>query len=332
MWFRFAYPLVLFLGLPVLVGIGAYLIFIKTTSLYKFSLAGVVKSYGFVSGNYKRVVLKSFRLLAVLSLLFLAARPQWVDVKSNFNIDGIDIVIALDVSGSMSLSDDLRDSRTRISVAKHEAINFIQKRPNDEIGLVVFGTDALTLAPPTQDKVYLKNVIEEVEIGIVNHESTALGKGLATAIAKLRYAKAKSKMIILLTDGRSTAEHDLSVDKVIDMAVDMGVKVYTVGIGGAQPFFIDQFGRRVSVPDESGSIDTQLLMKLASKTGGKYFHVQNPLEIKAAYEAINNLEKTAKDTDLFTKYVDIFWWFFIFAVGCILVELVMSLFVWKIIG
>ncbi len=332
MYFRFAYPLVLYIGLPLYVGFFVYFLFFKRGLVYRYSLVKSLKVLGFFQGWYKKSIPKFCRLLGILCLLFLGARPQWVDVKSNLYIDGIDIVIALDVSGSMTLSDDLKDPRKRIVVAKYEASNFIEKRPNDEIGLVVFATDALTLAPPTQDKSYLKKIVEDLELGVIDTDSTALGKGLATAIAKLRYSTAKSKIVILLTDGRPNAKNDVSVERVIEIAQSMGVKIYTVGIGGSQPFVIDQFGRYLAVPDEGSSVDSKLLTMIAEKTGGKYFYAKNPAEMKAAYEIIDKLERTNKTTDLFTKYEEVFWVFFSIVLLSLLLELVLSLFVWKILA
>ena len=332
MVFRFAYPLVLYFGIVVWMVLGYYFLYKKRGLVFLFPLSTVINSAGFVSGSYKKLVPQLLRLLTVLSLLILAARPQWVDVRSNLNVENIDIFIVLDVSNSMSLIDDLRDARRRIVVAREEALSFIQKRLNDRIGFGVFATNALTLAPITDDKIFLQNVIREIELGVIPDASTAVGKGLVMGISKLKDSIAKSKVVVLLTDGASTVPDDYPVEKGIAFAKELGVKVYTVGIGSLQPYLINQYGQAHRIDMSQCNFDTKTLSNIAEQTGGKYFEARNPQEMAKAYETIDKLEKTEQHADIFTKFQEMFWLFFLLALVSLSVEMGIAAFVWKCLG
>lgn len=246
-------------------------------------------------------IIRALRTVALVALACLIARPQLIDHRSEVTVDGIDIMLCLDVSGSMEFFDDLQDRRSRITVAKQEAITFIDRRHHDPIGIVVFGADALTLCPLTLDKPLLKNFISTTNIGIVNPNGTKLFTGLATALGRLRKSTAKSKIIVVLTDGKPMGETKFDADTIIAMAKEFGVTIYSIGIGNQQGGYVfNAFGSIQAIGAES--IDYVLLATLARETGGKFYPAHNPEEMKIAYDAIDRLAKTTYETKLFSLH------------------------------
>ena len=267
------------------------------------------------------------RAVTLCGLIFLIARPQIVDERSFVNIEGVDIVMAIDVSGSMEAFDDIRDRRTRIEVAKAEAIRFIEKRTNDPIGIVLFAHDALSRCPLTLDKKFLKELVGLLHIGIINHTETALGTGLATAVNRLKNSQAKSKIVILLTDGEPTSTEKINPEVAMELAQQFNIKVYTIGIGAENGGFgYDQFGRIGRFPS---SLNVALLKQIAEKTGGKFFKANNPQDMRHIYDTIDKLEKTEYQTNLFHNYYEAFLSFMWIIVLLFALELFLSLFVWR---
>lgn len=276
------------------------------------------------------VVLRLLRIIALIALACLIARLQESDKKTETVVDGIDFVLCMDFSGSMNLFDDLRDRRTRIETVKKNAREFIlkQERRHDPIGIVVFGAEVLTLCPLTLDKQLLNNFISNASINIVNPNGTRLFTGLATSISRLRSSSAKSKVILLLTDGKPMGETRFDAETVISMAQECNVKIYSVGIGNKEGGYgLDLFGRIQSAG--SDTVDYVLLAALAHETGGKFFTAQNPKEMKEAYDTINKLEKTTIKTSIFTLYHELFYPFLWILIASILLELLLRCFIWK---
>lgn len=266
------------------------------------------------------------RFVTLASLLFLVLRPQWVDQDSKVNVQGIDIILAIDVSQSMILFDDVNDQRPRIDVAKSEAIRFIEKRTDDPIGIIIFGKEAISRCPLTLDKNMLKELVGQMEIGIINPNGTWLGTGLATAINRLKTSKAKSKVIILLTDGAPTPPEKVEPDVAIEMAKAFGIKVYTIGIGGPHGGLIhDQFSI-VQVPI---GLNTDLLKKIADQTGGQFFQAKNPKDMRTIYDTIDRLEKTKHETNIFHHFYEAFLSFIWITLCALLLELILKLFIWR---
>jgi Ca-activated chloride channel family protein len=270
--------------------------------------------------------------VAILSLMvFLLGKPQYVDSKSKINVEGIDIVLALDMSGSMCCMDDLDDKRSRLQVAKQEALNFIEQRTNDAIGLVLFGRYALVRCPLTLDKTVLKEIISDLELGKPSEDmqkDTMLSQGLITAVRRLQNSKAKSKIVLLLTDG-APSTGDLNPKDAIQVAKDVGVKVYTIGIGGTQGGFVQDpiFGlQQISSP-----LNKQLLERIAKETGGQFFEAQKPKDLKRIYQIIDSLEKQSYQTELYAKYHDYFMPFLWIIACLILFELFMATWIWFIV-
>ncbi|MBD3231598.1 VWA domain-containing protein [Candidatus Dependentiae bacterium] len=326
---RFAYPYLFYFFVPIYVLAFMYRLKFYKSPIYSFSLATFLKNKKITKNIIYKNVLFLLRSLILILLIFLIARPQWVDSRSKINVEGVDIVLAIDISGSMQIFDDLRDKRSRIDVAKSEAIRFIEKRPDDPIGIVVFAKDALSRCPLTLDKNILKQVVGELKLGFINSDGTSLGTGLSIAVNRLRDSKSKSKIIILLTDGQPTPEQ-VDPDTAIDLAKKFGVKVYTVGIGnksGGYAIHPLYGAMQANVP-----IDVKLLEKIAAQTGGRFFRANNPKEMRDIYDKIDALEKTEYQTDIFHRYYEAFLSFVWFLLILLSIELILKFVVWRGIG
>lgn len=238
--------------------------------------------------------------LAALALLIVAlARPQDVERLSRTNTEGIDIMLAIDVSGSM-LARDFRPDR--ITAAKEVAGTFIADRYGDRIGLVVFAGEAYTQSPLTTDQGTLQTLLSRIRSGLVE-DGTAIGNGLATAINRLRESDAKSKVIILLTDGENNAGQ-IAPATAAEIARAQGIRVYTIGVGtrGKAPYpYLDMFGN-ITYQMADVKIDEETLRQIARTTGGEYFRATDKSKLEAIYEQINRLEKSKVEISEFTVY------------------------------
>ena len=237
------------------------------------------------------------RLLAITLLIVALARPQTSLSRQDISVEGIDLMIALDISGSMTAMDFKPD---RLEAAKDVAIEFIGNRPDDRIGLVIFSGETFTQCPLTTDHAVLKNLFRDIRSGMID-DGTALGDGLATAVNRLRESKAISKVIILLTDGVSNAG---AVDprSAAEIAKLYGIRIYTVGIGtiGQAPIPVQTpFGIQTQMMDVK--IDEPLLMEIAKMTDGRYFRATNNAKLRAIYQEIDKLEKSKIDVTEFRK-------------------------------
>ena len=238
--------------------------------------------------------------VAAFSLMIVAlARPQGVEEQSKTNAEGIDIMLAIDISGSMLARDFQPD---RLTAAKEVAGSFIADRHGDRIGLAVFAGEAFTQSPLTTDKSTLQTLLARVRSGVIE-DGTAIGNGLATALNRLRESEAKSKVVILLTDGVNN-RGEISPLMAADIAADMGIKVYTIGVGkrGKAPYpAIDMFGNMTYQMMEV-EIDEKTLSEIASRTGGKYFRATDKQKLKAIYDEINQMEKSKVEVTDLTIY------------------------------
>lgn len=302
-------------------------ILLKRRVRYRYALAGTLKQAGHAVRLPVRHILYALRLATLIILAFLVARPQWLDSEHSVNVKGIDMVLALDVSGSMELFDDLTDRTPRIEAAKKEALDFIAKRINDPIGIVLFGAQALSKVPLTLDKHLLTSVVRDVAIGDVDPDGTVLLTALGTAINRLRDSTAKSKVIVLLTDGMPSDNDALDASTVIQLAKDFKIKIYTLGVGQSDvAYTTDAWGRTAQVPSQ---IDAELLQQLAAQTGGQYYRVYTPADLKSAYASIDTLEKTEYNTTLFQNYHEAFIWFIWWAVALFALELFLKMILWR---
>lgn len=242
------------------------------------------------------------RLLALSALIVAMARPRTVDISNQTKTTkGIDIVMAVDVSGSM-LAKDLKPNR--MEALKRVAADFVKERPNDRIGLVVYAAEAYTKCPVTSDKAVVLDAIRSIKYDNVLQDGTAIGMGLTTAVNRLKDSKAKSKVIILLTDGVNNAGF-IEPETASDIAQQYGIKVYTIGIGtngmAEFPYAIAPNGqflfRMMQV-----EIDQELMKSIARKTGGKYFRATGNQKLAEIYKAINKLETTEIEELRFYDY------------------------------
>ena len=257
------------------------------------------------------------RLVAVALMVVALARPQSTEQLSKTTVEGIDIVLALDVSGTMLAADFEPD---RLTAAKDVAAKFIADRPNDRIGLVVFAGESYTQSPLTTDKAALQTLLSQVKFGVVE-DGTAIGMGLATAVNRLRESEAKSKVVILLTDGVNNAGQVAPLTAA-EIAAEYGVKVYTIGVGkrGYAPYpYYDSWGN-VRYQQQKVEIDEQTLTDIAAKTGGEYFRATSKTTLREVYDRINNLEKTRIETDNYTRHNEHFAVWLLWALALLLVE------------
>lgn len=288
----------------------------KSTPELRFS--GLQAFQGF-SKNVKAKLRHSLfvlRLLIISLLIIALARPQSITSKQNISIKGIDIVLALDVSGSMLSRDFTPD---RIGAAKNIAANFIKHRPNDRIGLVIFSGVAFTQAPLTLDHNMLLTLLKEVKSGMVEN-GTAIGDGLATAVSRLQNSKTKSKVIILLTDGVNNMG---SIDPLsaAEIAKLYGIRVYTIGIGteGYAPYPVQTpFG--IQMQQVKVQIDVALLKQISKITGGEYFRAVNTQTLKTIFKKIDKLVKSKIVVHQFQKKHELFYPFALLALLLFVLE------------
>jgi Ca-activated chloride channel homolog len=312
-----------FFWLLLLIPVAGAWLFLKrnqqTATLKISSTAGFTGSKSFFVKVYP--FLGVLRLLALTILIVAMARPRTVDVSNKTKTTkGIDIVMAIDVSGSM-LAKDLKPNR--MEALKKVASSFVDERPNDRIGLVVYASEAYTKTPVTSDKAIIQQAIESIKYDNVLQDGTGIGMGLATAVNRLKDSKAKSKVIILLTDGVNNAGF-IEPETASDIAKQYGIKVYTVGIGtngmAEFPYAIAPNGqflfRMMQV-----EIDEQLMKNIARKTDGKYFRATSNSKLEAIYEAINKLETTEIQELKFYDYDEKFRPFVLLAGFFLLLEI-----------
>jgi len=241
--------------------------------------------------HYLRYVLFALRAAAVAFLIIALARPQSTESYQDVSTEGIDIILALDISGSM-LARDFRPNR--LEASKNVATEFISGRPYDRMGLVVFSGESFTQCPITTDHAVLINLLREIQSGMIE-DGTALGMGLATAINRIKDSEAKSKVIIILTDGINN-RGEIAPSTAADIAKTFGIRVYTIGVGtqGVAPYPVQTpFG--VQYQDMPVEIDEGILTEIAQKTGGKYFRATDNDKLLQVYKDIDKLEKSKID-------------------------------------
>ena len=260
--------------------------------------------------------------IAAFALMTIAlARPQGVEEQSRTDAEGIDIMLAIDISGSMLARDFQPD---RLTAAKEVAGNFVADRHGDRIGLAVFAGEAFTQSPLTTDKSTLQTLLARVRSGVIE-DGTAIGNGLATALNRLRESEAKSKVIILLTDGVNN-RGEIAPLMAADIAADMGVKVYTIGVGkrGKAPYpAIDMFGN-MTYQMMDVEIDEKTLTEIASRTGGQYFRATDKQKLKAIYDEINQMEKSKVEITNLTIYHEQWVPLLLLALALLVVEFLFS--------
>ncbi len=264
--------------------------------------------------------------VAALSLVIIAiARPRSSSKMERVSSEGIDIVIAMDVSTSMLARDFTPD---RISAAKDIAIEFIAQRPSDRMGIVVFAGESYTQCPLTTDRATLINLMKDVNTNLLEN-GTAIGNGLATAVARMKDSDAKSRVVILLTDGVNNSG-EIAPETAAEIAKTYGIRVYTIGVGanGQAPYpVMTPWG--VDIQNVKVEIDEKLLAKIASETGGRYFRATDNTKLSEIYSEIGKMEKTRTTVDSFPVYKELFSSYAIAALICLMLEFLLKVLVFR---
>lgn len=257
------------------------------------------------------------RMVAVALFIVALARPVNITEEHETTTDGIDIVMAMDISGSMLARDFTPD---RLTSAKHLAAEFVANRRGDRIAVVAFAGEAFTQAPLTSDQAVVETMLSRLRSGVVE-DGTAIGNGLATAINRLRESGAKSKVVILLTDGVNN-RGQISPLMAAEIARDMGIKVYTIGVGtrGRAPYpAVDMFGNKTTVMADV-EIDEELLREISSMTGGKYYRAVNDEALREIYAEINELETSKVQVTNYQTYEELFLMWVVLGLLCLGLE------------
>ena len=265
------------------------------------------------------------RIICIAILITALAKPQTRNEEKNTEGEGIDIVLCIDVSGSMSAQDL---TPNRLEAAKNVAIDFINRRPTDRIGIVIFSGESFTQCPLTSDKNVLVSAVQNIHFGLLE-DGTAIGSGLSTSVDRIRNSKTKTKIVILLTDGENNSGL-IDPKTAKEIAKAFGIKVYTIGVGtdGMAPQPV-QTPLGVQMQSVKVSIDEKLMKQIAEETGGKYFRAKDNDGLSGIYETIDQLEKSKIEITTTTKFTDKFLPFAIGAAFFLLLEILLRYLVFR---
>lgn len=321
---RFANPE--FLALLIFIPILMYWYFSRVkraSGTLRFSNLGNLKDISSTPSKKYRHVLFLLRLITIVLLIFAFARPQSGTKEEKIITEGIDIILAMDVSSSM-LAEDLARHQNRLAVSKEVAAQFIKDRTNDRIGMVVFSGKSFTQCPLTLDYGILLKFLKEIQIGMIE-DGTAIGMAIANCVNRLRTSKAKSKVVILLTDGRNN-RGELDPVTAAQIAKTLNIRIYTIGAGkrGEALYPIDDpfMGKRY-VPMKV-DIDDEVLTKIANITGGQYFRATDKSSLEKIYQEIGELEKTKIEVKEFTRYTELFVNWLLAALCFFMLEIILA--------
>lgn len=323
MIFRFAYPILLVLH----VGVGAWLVYVlrRRPAGLTYSITSRIKALAGHGGGFLNNLPLLLKACCLVLLVFTAARPQLYNVSREIQSPGVDIVLCLDTSGSMSALDfQLNDKPvSRLTAVKKVVSEFVKKREMDRIGLIVFGEEAYTQSPLTLDKGLLLGLVEKMKIGMAG-DRTAIGSAIAVAGKRLKDLKAKSRILILLTDGRHNAG-ELTPEKAAEAVRALGVKIYAIGVGGRgpAPFLVrDIFGSRIV--HQRVDLDEETLQRVSGLGKGKYFRATGTEGLQEIYDLIDREEKTEVKVKEFFHFRELYPYFLIPALLLLGLELVLQ--------
>jgi Ca-activated chloride channel family protein len=256
-------------------------------------------------------------------LVVILARPQSTNRWQNESIEGIDIMLALDISGSMLAGDF---TPNRIEASKDVAASFITGRPNDRIGIVLFGGESFTQCPLTTDHTVLINLLHDVNVGIIENQSTAIGLGLSNAVKRLKDSGAKSRVVILVTDGVNNTG---SVDPLTaaEIAKTFGIRVYTIGVGthGTAPYPVRDAFNRIYYEQMEVEIDEDILRQISAMTSGDYFRATSNLKLREIYSKIDVLEKSKINVHHYSRRYEEFRMFAVSALILLILEILLRI-------
>lgn len=327
--FEFLHPQ--FLWLLLLIPLLAFWLFIIRNKQNATLTVPTIKGFEATSSILAKFkpILHILRLIALALLIIALARPQIVTVSASTKTNkGIDIVMAIDVSASM-LARDLQPNR--LEALKKMATEFVNQRVNDRIGIVVYAGESYTKTPITSDKRIVRNTIAEIKWGDLD-DGTAIGMGLGSAVNRLKESKAKSKVIILLTDGVNNTGF-VDPKTATELAVGLGIKVYTIGIGtngmASFPYAQDPRTGQLLFRSSQVEIDEELLKYIAQETEGQYFRATNNLKLKAIYDEINKLERTEIEEFKYYNHQEKYRFLVLLAAGMLIIEQLLKLTVFR---
>jgi len=299
---------------------------------FVYSSVQLVRGILNVTRTRSGAFLAALRWLILAILIIALAQPRLTKSETRVTASGVDIVVALDMSGSMA-SEDFevgRERLSRLSMAKEVLKKFVEKRPNDRIGIVAFATQAYIASPLTLDHEFLLQNLARLELGTIDNNRTAIGSALSTAINRLRELKSKSKIVILMTDGQNNSGKVAPLT-VAEAAQTLGVKVYTIGVGMRGMAPMPQFwqGRKVGYQMQPVDIDEDTLQKIANMTGGKYYRADNSQKFQAIYAEIDKLERTEAEVKKFAHHDELFAWVITPGLGLLLLEVLLRHTIWR---
>jgi len=267
-----------------------------------------ISSSTLFEGNFRRKgelrykIILYLKILTLVLIIIAIARPRKIDQLQMMNVDVVDIILVIDISSSM-LAEDFKPNR--LEAVKEAALNFIANRPEDRIGLLVFAGETFIQCPLTTDKQVLSSLLKDIRIAEKEYDGTAIGMAIANATNRLRDSKAKSKVMILLSDGSNNAG-ELDPITAADLANQFDIKIYTIGAATDQSLtYIPGVGRMIN------EIDEETLKEIAKETGGEYFRAKDQDMLSEIYAQIDSMERTEIEVKSYTKYKELFGWFLI---------------------
>jgi Ca-activated chloride channel family protein len=328
--FRFAYPILLFL-LVVAAG-WAFYVWWKKPANITYSMTSRIAALTGADGGIWHRIPQSLRLGCLILLILTAARPQLYNVSREIRTPGVDIIICLDTSGSMQAMDFKINDKpvTRLRAVQKVVSDFIKKRQTDRIGLVVFGDEAFTQAPLTLDKGLLLELVNKMEIGMAG-DRTAIGTAIAIGGKRIKDLEAKSKILILMTDGRHNAGV-LTPEEAAETLQVLGIKIYTIGVGGIgpAPFMVKTpFGPRIM--KQQVDLDEDTLRKVARIGNGQYFRAADTNRLSEIYEIIDREEKTEAKVKEFFHFKELYYYFLVPAVLLLGLEILLKTTILRVI-
>lgn len=330
MMFRFAYPAVLLLLLVV--AAWAFFALRRKPAGISYSMTSRMRAVAGRRGWLMTHHAVLLRILCLVLLVLAGARPQLYNVSREMRSSGVDIMLALDTSGSMQALDFKLDGEpvSRLAAVKKVVTDFIKKRKDDRIGLVVFGEEAFTQSPLTLDKGLLLKLVSDMRVGMAG-DRTAVGSAIAVAGKRLKEVKAKSKILILLTDGRSNAGQ-ITPEAAAEAARALGLKIYTIGVGGIgpAPFRVKTFfGTRIV--HQNVDLDEKTLKEIADTGGGRYFRAADSEKLEQIYDIIDRAEKTDTKVKTFFNFRELYYYALIPALLVFGLELLLRMWILRVI-
>jgi Ca-activated chloride channel family protein len=300
---------------------------------FLYSSVDLVRPVSGLKKSWAGRILAALRWLALAVFVVALAQPRLVKGETQIKASGVDIVVALDLSGSMASLDFEEGGQrvNRIDMARRVLTKFIDGRPNDRIGLVAFATQAFIAAPLTLDHDFLQTVLARLKLGVIDENHTAIGSALMAALNRLSEVQSKSKIVILMTDGENNSGK-VSPLTAADVAQTLKVKVYTIGIGirgmAPMPVGTDQFGQVVTRM-MAADVDEETLQKIADKTGGKYYRADSADTMRKIYAEIDSLEKTEVEVKKYEHFDELYRPVGLGGLALFLLEIILSQTVWR---